>query len=237
MEHEQLASPYIAILPLIVVGVLNKVFTQLIGAYYGETYELQLAAMAKPITVSVDKVAAVWAVQGALLAGILTVFIFAFPRVSAKFAERQQGGRGWCPAGIDEHGIRVWLRCRDRRAPRFHCHSRSAACHSKPACKRSHHGDGAGGHHRIGVRGNVDRPCGHVGPVHRCGKRCKYSARGAASRARPGIRRHGHPASQWRRDHAALSLRPHSPAILQGYLCSYLHKNGRSLRSHRRSII
>ena len=87
MEHEELASPYIAILPLIVVGVLNKVFTQLIGAYYGATYELQLAAMAKPITVAVDKVAAVWAVQGALLAGIITVFIFAFPRVSAKFAE------------------------------------------------------------------------------------------------------------------------------------------------------
>lgn len=87
MEHEELASPYIAILPLIVVGVLNKVFTQLIGAYYGTTYELHLAAMAKPITVAVDKVAAVWAVQGALLAGILTVFIFAFPRVSAKFAE------------------------------------------------------------------------------------------------------------------------------------------------------
>ena len=81
------ANPLIAILPLIVVGVLNKVFTGLIASNYGNAYELKLAAMAKPVTVAVDKVSAVWAVEGALLAGILTVLIFAWPRVSSKFAE------------------------------------------------------------------------------------------------------------------------------------------------------
>jgi len=87
LADEELASPYIAILPLVVVGVLNKVFTLLVAANYGSGYDVKLAALKAPVHVSVDKVAAIWAVEGALLAGILTVFIFAFRKVSDKFAE------------------------------------------------------------------------------------------------------------------------------------------------------
>jgi len=87
LADETLANPFLAILPLIVVGVLNKLFTEMIKSGYGSHYDLQLPAMAKPVAISVDKVTAVWAVEGALLAGILTVLILAYPRVSSKFAE------------------------------------------------------------------------------------------------------------------------------------------------------
>jgi H+/gluconate symporter-like permease len=87
VEESALAPWFIALLPLVVVFGLNKLFTGMINAAYGKTYELHLAAMAKPVVVAVDKVAAVWAVEGALLAGILTVLIFAFRNVSQKFAE------------------------------------------------------------------------------------------------------------------------------------------------------
>jgi H+/gluconate symporter-like permease len=87
MKEGTLPNPYIAMLPLVVVFVLNKVFTNLITANYGAHYDLHLAAMAKPITISVDKLAAVWAVQGALLAGVATVLIFAWGPVSRQFAE------------------------------------------------------------------------------------------------------------------------------------------------------
>src|SRR5215217_313032 len=69
---EALPHPGIAILPLVVVGVLNKVFTSLIAAQYGVRHEVALAGMAQPLVTQVPSVAAIWAVLGALLAGILT---------------------------------------------------------------------------------------------------------------------------------------------------------------------
>jgi H+/gluconate symporter-like permease len=84
---EALPNPLIAILPLVLVGVLNRVFTEWIPQAYGATHEMTLAGGSKPIVTEVSKVAAIWAVEGALLVGILTVLVFAFKPVSAKFAE------------------------------------------------------------------------------------------------------------------------------------------------------
>jgi len=89
-----LTHPALAILPLVVVGVLNKLFTSLIGAFYGDKTEVTLAGMAKPLTTAVPPVAAIWAVEGALLAGILTVGILAFRPVSRKFAEGSKAAIG-----------------------------------------------------------------------------------------------------------------------------------------------
>jgi H+/gluconate symporter-like permease len=87
IAKEELANPLIAILPLVVVGVLNKVFTVLIPRFYGTTSEVQLAGMDHPVTTPVSSVLAIWAVQGALLMGIITVVLFAFRPVSQKFAD------------------------------------------------------------------------------------------------------------------------------------------------------
>jgi H+/gluconate symporter-like permease len=84
---EALPHPGIAILPLVAVGVLNKAFTSLIAAQYGTRHEVALAGMAQPLVTQVPPVAAIWAVLGALLAGILLVLAFAYGRVARRFAE------------------------------------------------------------------------------------------------------------------------------------------------------
>jgi H+/gluconate symporter-like permease len=68
-EEEKLPNPIIAIAPLVIVFVLNAVFTRLIPDLYGSTYEFLLGG-GKPTPIEVGKVAAIWAVQGALLIGI-----------------------------------------------------------------------------------------------------------------------------------------------------------------------
>lgn len=85
--EEKLVHPAIALAPLVVVGVANKILTGLIVKHYGTTHEVALAGMAKPLVTQVSSVAAIWAVQGALLLGILTVLAFAFRTVMQRFAD------------------------------------------------------------------------------------------------------------------------------------------------------
>jgi H+/gluconate symporter-like permease len=82
-----LVNPWIAILPLVAVGVVNYLFTTLIKSNYGKSYEVAMPGLAKPLAVDVTPVTAIWAVEGALLVGILLVFIFAYKQLMAKFAE------------------------------------------------------------------------------------------------------------------------------------------------------
>jgi H+/gluconate symporter-like permease len=87
VDEEDLPNPWIALLPLVVVGVLNLVFTYALPALYGPNHTVTLAGLAQPLTVPVQANVAIWAVQLALLAGILTVFVTAFPAVTRRFAE------------------------------------------------------------------------------------------------------------------------------------------------------
>jgi H+/gluconate symporter-like permease len=80
-----LPNPWIAILPLFVVGVANFVLTILIPRAYGAKHEVTLGD--HPIVTQIGSVAAIWAVEGALILGILTVFVFAWRPVLAKFAD------------------------------------------------------------------------------------------------------------------------------------------------------
>ncbi len=90
---EKLPNAFIALLPLLVVGVMNKLLVTAIPAYYGKTYEVKLA-MAKPLVTQVTAIQAIWAVEGALLLGIITVLIFAFKPVAQKFAEGTKAAVG-----------------------------------------------------------------------------------------------------------------------------------------------
>lgn len=93
---EKLAHPLIAILPLLMVGVMNKVFTNLIPALYGEKVSFIPAVIGKaaPVVQQTKAVAAIWAVEGALLIGIATVFLFAWRTVFQKFAEGSKAAIG-----------------------------------------------------------------------------------------------------------------------------------------------
>ena len=87
IELTALTNPYIAILPLFVVGIMNLVITRLIPKFYGDTVNVQLTATAKPLLVPVAKMVGIWSVEIALVLGILTVIIFGWKKVHTKFAE------------------------------------------------------------------------------------------------------------------------------------------------------
>ena len=87
-------NPLIALLPLVVVGVSNAIFTHLIPRFYGTTNETLLSGMAKPLVTQIKDVTAIWAVEGALLLGILTVFVFGFRTVAGKFVQASKAAVG-----------------------------------------------------------------------------------------------------------------------------------------------
>lgn len=69
------------------MGVFNLLFTRWIPVFYGSTHQLELPGLAKPITTEVGKITAIWAVEAALIAGILLVVIFGFRNIKGRLAE------------------------------------------------------------------------------------------------------------------------------------------------------
>jgi H+/gluconate symporter-like permease len=95
-EGGRLAHPLVALLPLVLVGVCNKLFTDLIPRVYGESQSFlpSVVGNAKPVVQEVSKVAAIWAVEGALLVGILCVLLFAWRAVTRQLATGSQAAVG-----------------------------------------------------------------------------------------------------------------------------------------------
>ena len=72
-EHEKLAHPLIAILPLVMVGVMNKVFTEMIPGRLWRVDVLHSCGDRQGgarWSSRSKAIAAIWAVEGALLIGI-----------------------------------------------------------------------------------------------------------------------------------------------------------------------
>ncbi|MFT3756923.1 MAG: GntP family permease [Pseudoxanthomonas sp.] len=92
----KLANPLVAILPLVLVGVCNKLFTLWIPKFYGDSHSFVPAVIGTPAPVVQEtaKIAAIWAVEGALLVGILSVLAFAWKPVVASFAEGSKSAVG-----------------------------------------------------------------------------------------------------------------------------------------------
>ncbi|HZV38890.1 MAG TPA: GntP family permease [Pseudoxanthomonas sp.] len=93
---DRLAHPLVAMLPLVLVGVANFLFTRWIPGWYGESQAFVPAVIGNPdpVVQEVKKVAAIWAVQGALLVGIASVIAFAWKPVLAGFAEGTKSAIG-----------------------------------------------------------------------------------------------------------------------------------------------
>ena len=86
-ETGTLAHPLVALSPLVLVGVMNLVFTRWIPAWYGKVVTVALPGLPKPLTVEADKLTAIWAVEAALLIGIIVVLVFGFRAVKGRFAD------------------------------------------------------------------------------------------------------------------------------------------------------
>ena len=82
-----MVHPLVALLPLIVVGAGNLLMTRLIPLAYGTSVETQLAGMSKPILIEIREVNALWAVEAALVLGILTIVACAFRPVMRGFSD------------------------------------------------------------------------------------------------------------------------------------------------------
>ena len=74
-------------LALVLVGVANLLFTHWIPQWYGQVHTPQLAGMATPLQTEVGKLTAIWAVQAALLLGILLVLASGFAAIRSRLAE------------------------------------------------------------------------------------------------------------------------------------------------------
>ena len=93
---ERLVHPLVALLPLVVVGALNFALTRGIPHWYGASTSFAPSAIGAPapVTQEVAKLAAIWAVEGALLAGIACVLAFGWRAVRAGFAEGSRSAVG-----------------------------------------------------------------------------------------------------------------------------------------------
>jgi H+/gluconate symporter-like permease len=94
LQTGELAHPAIAILPLVIVGLSNLLFTRLLPQLYPAVVETSLAGLAQPLTVQLSSVTAIWAVLGALLAGSVAVLAFAFAPIVRKFADGTKAAIG-----------------------------------------------------------------------------------------------------------------------------------------------
>ena len=94
VEGGKLPPPLLAILPLVVVGVANFWLTRMIPLWYGASNSVTLPGLTKPVETKIAGVTAIWAVEGALLLGILVVVVTAFGAVRERFAEGTKGAVG-----------------------------------------------------------------------------------------------------------------------------------------------
>ncbi len=92
----RLPHPLLAIAPLVVVGVANKLLTTWIPRAYGDSHSFVPGVIGTPAPVvqEIAKIAAIWAVEGALLLGIACVLAFAWKPVSRGFAEGSRSAVG-----------------------------------------------------------------------------------------------------------------------------------------------
>ena len=93
----ELPHPLLSVAPLVLVGVANFALTKLIPHWYGDSYVLTAEALPglhAPVSTSIASVTGIWAVEGALLLGILLVCVTAFGRIRTAFAEGTKAAVG-----------------------------------------------------------------------------------------------------------------------------------------------
>uniref|UniRef100_B0T7H8 Citrate transporter n=1 Tax=Caulobacter sp. (strain K31) TaxID=366602 RepID=B0T7H8_CAUSK len=75
------AHPLVALIPLALVGLSNLALTHAIPLLYPPTLTTSLPGLPAPLTTNLQAVTAIWAVEGALAVGILSLFLLSFRTV------------------------------------------------------------------------------------------------------------------------------------------------------------
>lgn len=77
----------LAFVPLILVGVMNKVFVTAIPKWYPEGFDFKKVGLEALGVVDVSTVAAIWAVEMALIVGIIATILYDWKRVTQNFKD------------------------------------------------------------------------------------------------------------------------------------------------------
>ncbi|MGI3777266.1 MAG: GntP family permease [Janthinobacterium lividum] len=77
----------VAVLPLLSVWVLNRLFTGLIPGVFGKTDTVSLPGLPEPLVTDVPAFTAIWALEAALLVGVLLTVALGFRGIRGRFNE------------------------------------------------------------------------------------------------------------------------------------------------------
>ena len=224
--EERLPHPAVAMMPLVLVPLLNKLLTSWIGRAYGHTFEFGSFGMAKVVPVDVDAVRATWAVEGALLAAILLVVFLSLGRIRSSFNSAAGAAVSGALLAALNTGSEYGFGAVIALLPGFKVVNEflSQAIHNTLA-QRGRKNQHPGGDYRIGFRRNEHRAGLDGRDVFGSGAGRRHTRRGPAPRDGHGQRRHGHAAAQRRDHHAAGDHRPDAPPVLQRHLRHDPHQN------------
>lgn len=87
--RDKLPTAFVALLPLLLVGITNKAFTSILPRLYDAHHSFvpAITGTSEPVKQEVAKVAAIWSIEGALLIGCLSVLVLAWRQVREKWSE------------------------------------------------------------------------------------------------------------------------------------------------------
>lgn len=85
LDDEKLPNVFVALLPLTLVPVCNKLFIELISRNYVTRFDFTTLGIKDAVILDTSKLTAVWAVEGALLIGITVALLLSFKRVRFHF--------------------------------------------------------------------------------------------------------------------------------------------------------
>jgi H+/gluconate symporter-like permease len=83
--EEKLPPVLIALLPLLLVAVCNKIFIEIISRQYANKFDFGAIGVKDVVALDTSKLTAIWAVEGALLIGIMAVLALAFKKIRLNF--------------------------------------------------------------------------------------------------------------------------------------------------------
>ena len=86
VDKENLVNPWIAVSPLITVGVLNAFFTKMLPVWYPAEITVKMNEITAPFTQKLSAVLGLWSVEISLTVAIIMVCAIAFKQMKAKFA-------------------------------------------------------------------------------------------------------------------------------------------------------
>jgi H+/gluconate symporter-like permease len=85
--NQSVARQILAFVPLVLVGVMNKVFVTYIPKWYPNGFDFSAIGLKAFGVVDVSAVAAIWAVEMALIVGIIATILYDWKRVAQNFKE------------------------------------------------------------------------------------------------------------------------------------------------------